>query len=658
MTKQFFLTIALSFSFSSVLPGADWRPISAAELAQSSPKVEKDADAEAFLWEVHVLDEAQSGEYPHSVFTHYIRLKIFTDRGKEKFGTVDIPYFGRTHVTDVAGRTIKADGTTVDMKKDALFDRTLVRASGLKVRAKSFAMPAVEPGVIIEYKWKESHEDTLANYVRLYFQRDIPVQMVRYYVKPLSHPFFPYGMRSIGFHFQASPFVKEPNGFFSTYVENVPAFHEEPRMPAEAQVKPWMLLYYAEDSKVKPDKYWSGRGRELYRNWKSSIKINDEIRQAANTAMEDANADDDRLRRIFEYCRRQVKNTTDQGAGLSASDRSGKKENRTPADTLRQGAGSPAEINQLFAAMATAAGFDVRLARVGDRDDVEFNSSFADTYFLRSYDIAVKVGDKWKFLDAGSTYVPYGMLVWQEEGVAALITDPKEPTLVITPMSAPEQSTERRRATLKLSEDGTVEGGVTIEYSGHAASARKNRRSGDSADKLEDEVKEAVKRSMSTAEVTNIKVENANDPERPLRESFHIRVPGYAQRTGKRLFIQPAFFQVNDPPMFAASQRKNDVIFHYAWAEDDDVTIEMPPAYDLDNAEQPHSFNLSKVGKYLVTLQLTPDRRSLHYTRNFVFGIGGGTVFPVQSYAPLKSAFDQIHNEDGHVVTLKQAAAQ
>ncbi len=162
MTKQFFLTIALSFSFSSVLPGADWRPISAAELAQSSPKVEKDADAEAFLWEVHVLDEAQSGEYPHSVFTHYIRLKIFTDRGKEKFGTVDIPYFGRTHVTDVAGRTIKADGTTVDMKKDALFDRTLVRASGLKVRAKSFAMPAVEPGVIIEYKWKESHEDTLA----------------------------------------------------------------------------------------------------------------------------------------------------------------------------------------------------------------------------------------------------------------------------------------------------------------------------------------------------------------------------------------------------------------------------------------------------------------------------------------------------------------
>jgi Transglutaminase-like superfamily len=372
--------------------------------------------------------------------------------------------------------------------------------------------------------------------------------------------------------------------------------------------------------------------------------------------MEGAQTDDDRLHKIFDYCRRQVKNIADEGAELTASERSNRKENKTPSDTLKRGLGSSAEINQLFAAMAMAAGFEVRLVRVGDRDDVEFSRDFADMYFLRSYDIAVKVADQWKFLDAGSTYVPYGMLVWQEEGVAALITDPKEPTLVITPVSAPERSMERRRATLKIAEDGTAEGDVTVEYSGHAASGRKSRHSGDSAEKLEDQVKEAVKASMSTAEVTNIKVENANDPEKPLRESFHVKVPGYAQRTGKRLFISPAFFQFNDPPMFAASQRKYAVVFRHAWAEDDDVIIEMPPSYELDNAEQPASFGLDKIGKYAVTLQLTPDRRSLHYQRQFVFGNGGALVFPEQSYAALKGAFDKIHKEDGHVVTLKQAA--
>lgn len=634
---------------------ADWKPVTPAELAQSAPKVEKDADAEALFWEVHVLDEAQSGQYPHSVFTHYVRIKIFTDRGKEKFGTLDIAYAGRTHVSDIAGRTTKANGETLELKKDAVFDRTLVRTGGLKVRAKSFAMPGVEPGSIIEYRWKESHEDMLADYVRIYFQRDIPVQFVKYYIKPLVHPYFPYGMRSITFHFQNSPFMKEANGFYSTYAENVPAFHEEPRMPAEAQVKPWMLLYYAPDTKLNPEKYWIERGRELYKDWKQSIKVNDEVRRAADKAIGDAKSDDERLRRLFEFCRREIKNTADQGSGLTAGGRSDRKENKTPADTLRQGLGTPREINLLFAALAAAAGFDVRLARVGDRDDVAFRADLANMYFLRSYDIAVKLGDAWKFFDAGSTYVPYGMLMWQEEGVAALVTDPREPALVVTPLSGPERSTERRRAALTLGEDGTVEGDVTIEYSGHFATGRKNRIAGDSDEKLEDEIKEAAKLGMSTAEVTNVKVENVNDPEKPLRESFHIRVPGYAQRTGKRLFVQPAFFQFNEAPLFTASERKYPIMFRYPWAEDDDVTIDIPAGYDLDNAEAPHSLAFGPIGKYMVGLTLTTDRRKLHYARKLIFGDSGAVYFPVEGYPQVKFAFDQMHQQDGHVVTLKQA---
>jgi hypothetical protein len=43
-------------------------------------------------------------------------------------------------------------------------------------------MPAVEPDVIIEYRWSEIRPYTLANYVRLHFQRDIPVQTIKHYV--------------------------------------------------------------------------------------------------------------------------------------------------------------------------------------------------------------------------------------------------------------------------------------------------------------------------------------------------------------------------------------------------------------------------------------------------------------------------------------------
>lgn len=73
-----------------------------------------------------------------------IRIKIFTERGKDRHGKVDIASAGRTKITDIVGRTIKPDGTIVELEKNAVFDRVLVQAEGIKVRAKSFAMPGVE----------------------------------------------------------------------------------------------------------------------------------------------------------------------------------------------------------------------------------------------------------------------------------------------------------------------------------------------------------------------------------------------------------------------------------------------------------------------------------------------------------------------------------
>jgi hypothetical protein len=151
---------------SSLTPlfSADWSPIDPADLAAKSPKVEKDAHAEAILWEVRVSDEAMGG-YPHSVLTHYLKIKVFDDRGAEMVSKVDIPYVGKTSIDQIAGRTTKADGTVIELKKDAVFDRMLVKLSGVKLKAKSFVLPGVEPGAVVEYGWHERHEDQLANYL-------------------------------------------------------------------------------------------------------------------------------------------------------------------------------------------------------------------------------------------------------------------------------------------------------------------------------------------------------------------------------------------------------------------------------------------------------------------------------------------------------------
>jgi hypothetical protein len=235
------LTMFLFVSAPS-LCAADWHPVDPADLAATSPKVEKDAHAEVILWEVRVSDEAMGGQ-PHSVFTHYLKTKVFDQRGAEMVSKVDIPFMGHVAISDIAGRTTQANGTVIALKKDAVFERMLVKVSGLKLKAKSFVVPGVEPGAVVEYGWRERYEDQLANYTELQFQRDIPVQTVRYYLKPLSSPYFPYAMRSLGFHVpQGRGFMPEPNGFHSLTYTNMPAFHEEPYMPPEHEVRSWMLV--------------------------------------------------------------------------------------------------------------------------------------------------------------------------------------------------------------------------------------------------------------------------------------------------------------------------------------------------------------------------------------------------------------------------------
>lgn len=646
-----FLTATTDVAFA----GDDWKPIDPAHLALKSPMVEKDADAEALFWEVRV-DDNPEGDL---IFSHYIRIKVFTERGRESQSKIDIPFgklFGREiKVKDIAARTIKPDGSIVELKKDDVFERTMVKTSGLKVKARSFAMPAVEAGSVIEYRWREVRLNQSADRVRLEFQRDIPVQRVKYFIKP--YPFPGLAMRSITLHGENTPFVKEKEGFYSTTMTNMPAVHEEARMPPENQVKTWMLIYYTKDEKLDPEKYWLDFGKRAYDVMKSLTKPNDEVRQAAAAATGDAKTDDEKLERLFNFCRTRIKNVSDDAAGMTAEARTKLKDNKSPADTLKRGMGSSADIDLLFAALATAAGFDARVVLAPDRGDLFFNRAILSSYFLEPSSVAVRVGDSWKFHNPGFNYVPLGMLRWQEEGLSALITDPKQPVWVETPLSPPEKSRVRRIAKLKLTEDGTLEGDVQIEFTGHMAIERKEDNDDDSPSQREESLKESLKARMSTAELSNISIENVIDPVKPLVYSYHLRVPGYAQRTGKRIFLQPALFQHGIPPLFSASERKNPVYFHYPWSESDEVTIDLPRGYALDNPDAPTPFASKPISEYKPSAAITQDGRTLIYKREFYFGGGGNILFPVGAYKQLKTFFDALNKEDNHTVTLKQSAA-
>ena len=656
LLKSLLISLCLVFLMPAAVwaGGDDWRPISPADLAMTAPVVEKDADAEAIFWEVKVADELDGGSL-RTVFNHYLRIKIFTERGRESQSRIDIPFRNNWSIKDIAARTVKPDGSILELKKADVFERTIVKASGLKIKAKSFAMPGVGPGVIIEYRYREVRNDQLADHLRLQFQREIPVQVVKYYIKPLDNPI--YGMRAKPFQALPGPITKEKDGFYSTTMTNVPAFHEEARMPPEDSVRPWLLIYYSKDRKVSTEQFWKELGKENYETYKSLMKISDEVKQAAAKAIGDAVTPEQKIERIFDFCRTSIKNVNNDSSGMTTEERAKAKENKSPADTLKRGVGNGRDIDMLFAALCNAAGLEARVANLGDRSDFFLDKEFPDDYFIRTYDIAVRVGDQWRLYDPASTYVPFGMLRWQEEGEDALLTDPKEPTWIKTPLSGPDKSKQKRFAKLTLSEDGTIEGDVRVEFYGHFGVEKKNDSDGDSPAQREETLRDSVKNRMSTAEISDFKIENVIDLVKPFTYVYHVRVPGYAQKTGKRIFLQPAFFQHGLGPLFSASERKNMVYFHYPWSEEDEVTFELPTGYALDSADAPAPFSGGAISEYKPSAAVTRDGKTLIYKRSFFFGGAGNIIFPLSSYTQLKSYFETLHKQDNHTITLKQSAA-
>jgi len=631
------------------LAGDEWRPVTPAEVSLKASTVEKDADAEAIFWEVW-LDDSQPNEFS---LKNYIRIKIFTERGKESMSKVDLPFLGSEKIQDIAARVIKTDGSIVELKKEDIFERTIQKVSGVKIKAKSFALPAIEAGSIIEYRWREVIPGGSADRIRIQFQREIPVANVSYYLKPYM------GMRYLPFRLGEGKFLKDKDGFYKFTASNMPAFREEPKAPPEDQLRSWVFLYFSNETNNDPEKYWKEYGKRTFEVLKDLTKVDSEVKTAAATIVGDATEPEEKLRRIYDFCRTRIKNTSDDASGLTDDDRKKLKENKSPADTLKREMGSGSDVDLLFAALAKAAGFDARMAVAGGRDDLFFEKNLANSYFVRSSFVAVKLGEAWKFFSPAEKYTDFGMLGWPEEGLDALILDAKEPFWVTTPISDPQKSLEKRTGTFRLAEDGTLEGDVKIVYSGHLAFDRKEYNDDDSPAQREDTLRAIVKSQQSTAEVSDIKIENVSDPIKPFTYSYHVRVPGYAQRTGKRLFLQPGFFNHGVKALFAAQTRKYDVYFHYPWAEQDTITFELPAGFELDNGDAPAAItpeltNNICAQKVKMTID---DRHVLKYERDFYFGGGGSILFPVQRYPALKQLFDAINQANEHTITLKQTAA-
>ena len=175
--------VALLFlpSVHSTSAGDDWLPVAPADLALKDNPAQPGANA-------MILYRESAVNSTHATVDEYYRIKIFTEEGTTA-GNVEIPFLkGNTDITSIRGRTIQPDGK-ITVFEGKPFEKTVVKASGYKFLAKTFTLPDVHPGCIIEYKYREQGNPDFYYNNSWVVSQELFTRDARYSIAPFARKF-------------------------------------------------------------------------------------------------------------------------------------------------------------------------------------------------------------------------------------------------------------------------------------------------------------------------------------------------------------------------------------------------------------------------------------------------------------------------------------
>lgn len=636
----------ISLNHFALSQSKEWKEVSQFELQNNSPKVEPDASAEAIFWDVKI--EQTDRDLTEET---YVRVKIFDERGVKNFSRVSVEFYDYYDLNNFRARIIQPDGTIQELKKQDSISVDVLRYADAKFVKKSFVIPNLRAGSILEYKYQLQSGFRIENW-RLTLQKNIPLREISYFVKS---DIARNSLKIMRFNVKDFEFGKTENGFSLAKMKNVPALKDESNLMPQFNLIPWLLLYYDGVESVEPEKYWKSYSK-LFGNWHSEfLRSGDEIKQIAKQLTEGKTSEEEKIAAIFNFCRTEIKNFS---YGIeNDTQRSDKaiKENWGAKEILKNRAGYDFGINNLFASIVKEAGFDVRFIYTGDRRSFVFATNrFAHRNLLIYSGVAVKTSKGWHFCYPSAKFIPENRINWFSEGQEAILVGEKESTWVKIPISSPEYNKSEQKAFLKLMPDGSLEGTVKATYFGFDGTDFKL-----ASQKLSDaEIKESLKNSLSGRfNKFDLELKSVNKAEwanKPFEIEYTIKIPDYSQATEKRVFLQPGFFEYGKKPKFQISTRNTPIYFEKFNWDIQEIEIEIPKDFAPEAYNYSRKVSEAGIADLEVNLEFDSGKNVLKYKRSYKFGENGRLLYPVNNYALLKSLFDRISTVDSDVIMLKK----
>jgi len=584
----------------------------------------------------------------------YFRIKILTEEGR-KYADVEIPY--RKDEGSLAGihaRTIRPDGSIVDFGGKA-FDKRIVKARGVKILAKTFTLPDVQVGSIIEYFYTFDFNEEYIFDSHWILNHELFTKNAKFSLNPYHFEDSPLSLRWTWHNLPpgtGKP-TDAPNHIITLEVKDVPAFHAEDYMPPENEMKARVDFFYSEDSvENDPEKYWKKLGKKRNDQLESFIGKRKAMDEVIGGIVAAGDPPEVKLQKIYARVQ-QLRNTSYEVEKTEQEQKRAKEKPSANVEELwKKQYGNGGDLTWLFLALARSAGFEAYGMWVPDRQNYFFSPQTMDGRRLDENIVLVKLNGKDVFCDPGAAFTPFCMLPWFETGVQGLKLDKDGGSWLQTALPASSQSSIQRKGELKLNDAGELEGKVTVTFTGLEASERRvEERLADDAEHkkyLEDEVKESVPVGCEV-ELTNQPDWKNSTP--PLVAEFTIKVPGWVAGAGRRALMPVGLFSAPEKHLFDHTDRVQPIYFSYPFGRIDDVSIELPLGWQISTLPAPQ-----KQDAHIITysMQAENNKGTLHLNRSLNVDI---LLLDQKYYPALRNFFQVVRTVDEQQVILQPAAA-
>lgn len=643
---------ALCFPGKRTVSGDEWLPIDPAELKMTSEPKAPGAPAIYLYRQVDRKDLGRANtEY------NYIRIKILTEEGRDKANVV-IPYRSETvNISNVRARTVHADGSIVNFEGNT-YDKMVEKTKTQKIKAKVFTAPDVQVGSIVEYHFNYDYSD-YENGSGIVAYDSYWLVSGDLYTKKAVFSLVPNKNFSLRWDWPAGlppgtePPKAGPDGVIRMTTGDVPAFQTEELMPPEDELKYRVQFMYSQDSSFESDpvKYWRKYGKKRYDQLESFLGKRNDLDVEVAKIVSPNDPPEVKLQKIYARVQ-QLRNISYEP--LKSEEEAKREKQKKPegaADIMRQGYGDGQQLTWLFLGLARAAGFEASGAWVAARSRHIFNEKRLNSDELDSNVAVIKVNGKDEYFDPGAAFVPFGLLPWEETGSKGMKLDKEGGSWIQTPLPVSGQSQIQRKADLKLSDDGTLEGRVKVTFTGLEAWSRRLRERNQDDEAKKKSLEEELKRDVPVS--TEVELKNQPDwksSDQPLVAEFEVKIQGWVSGAGKHAIMPVGVFSVPEKGLFTHTNRTYPVFFEYPFQKNDDVTVELPAGWAVSSA--PGTLDKdAKAAEY--KLNVDDEKKSVRITRSVRCDL---SVVPKESYLALRMFFEAVRSGDDQQIVLQPGA--